>query len=254
VPSTASTLGDQDPDDFYDAAPLEPHLVYQGEVLFDVPILSMSKPPCWQLLRTRSGRRVDEALEHGNLGGLVKVLDSNLSKEEWQADNRGDFAMAILDKNPVLVLNQTCDVQTNDFLQVAPIFPANTSADHFARLRAGDIYSAFWLPPHLPVIPVDSYADLELIQAVHKSYFRRAAHHFRLSPQRTRALQRTVTHYFGRPNSFDSRSDHVPRTGTYLCVSCFYMRGSITAASLEEGASFPTCQTCGPTQWILRGR
>jgi hypothetical protein len=253
VPSTASTPGDEDPDDFYDAAPLEPHLVYQGEVLFNVPILSMPKPPCWQLLRTRSGKRVDEALEHGNLGGLVKVLDSNLSKEEWQADNRGDFAMAILDKNPVLVLNQTCDVQTNDFLQVAPIFPARTDTNHLERLRAGNIYSAFWLRPHPPEIPVDSYADLELIQAVHKSYFKRTDRHFRLSPERTRGLQRTVTHYFGRPNSFDSRSEIAPRAGTYLCVGCFYMHGRISGATMEEGSPFSDCPTCGPAHWILQG-
>ena len=42
--SSASTLGNLgSDDDFYDVAPLEPHLIYQGEILADVPILSIAK-------------------------------------------------------------------------------------------------------------------------------------------------------------------------------------------------------------------
>jgi hypothetical protein len=243
-------------DDFYDTAPLEPYLLYQGEILTDVPIFTMPKPSRCLLLRTRSGKRVDEALEHGNLGGLVKVLDSNQSKEEWQADNRGDYAMALLEKNPVLVLNQTCDVQSNHFLQIAPIFSAEAEKKDVERLIKGEFYSAFWLKKHSPEIPDESYADLELMQSIHKSYIRRmrAKQHFRLNSARTRELQRTLTRYFGRPNSFDSRSDSVPRSGTYLCISCFYMDGHVTAVSFEEGTSFSTCETCGGTAWVLKGR
>lgn len=254
--SSANIPGDINPDDFYDAAPLEPHLLYQGEIIVDVPILTMPKPSRWQLLRTRSGKRVDEALQHGNLGGQVKVLDSNQSKEEWQADNRGDYAMALLDKNPAVVLNQTCDIQSNHFLQVAPISSAEAERKDIEKLMRGEVYSAFWLKKHPPEIPDESYADLELIQAVHTSYIKRVHpnQHFRLNSERIRALQRTITRYFGRPNSFDSRSDSVPRTGTYLCVSCFYMDARVTSVSLEEGSKFSACQTCGGTAWVLKGR
>jgi hypothetical protein len=255
VTSTATTPGNLSPDEFYDAAPLEPHLLYQGEILVDLPILYMPKPSRWLLLRTWSGKRLDEALNYGAVGNKAKVLDSNQSKEEWRADHTGDFAMAILDKRPILVLNQTCDLQNNHFFQVAPIFPAEARTDDLEKLRSGNLYSAFWLKEHPPEIPVESYADLELMQAVHKSYINRIlpGQHFRLNPQRARELQRTITRYFGRPNSFDSRSDIVPRMGIYLCVRCFYMNAHVTSASLAEGEDFPICTTCSGTQWVFKG-
>jgi hypothetical protein len=254
VTSSATTPGEAD--DFYDAAPLEPHLLYQGEILVDVPTFEMPRPANWQLLRTRSGKRVDEALKQGGLGGLVNVLDSNLSKEQWQSDNLGDHAMAILQKRPALVLNTTCDLQNKNFMQIAPIVPTTPDDQEFLeRLKGGGIASAFWIKTRPSEIPPESYADFELIQAVHKSYVRRIRpdQHFRLSPNRVRMLQSAITRYFGRPNSFDSRSDVAPRTGTYLCVNCFYMDAQIGSVSLQEGARFSTCQ-CGGTAWILKGR
>ena len=243
------------PDDFYDAAALEPHLLYQGEILTDVPILSMPQPSRWLLLRTWSSKRLDEALNYGAVGNKVKALDSNQTKIEWNADKSGDFAIAILDKRPVLVLSQTCDLQNNDSFQVAPIFPVNGSRD-LVKLKDGDIYSAFWIKKRTPEITEESYADFEYMQAVHRSYVKRIdpANHFRLNPSRVRLLQRAITRYFGRPNSFDSRSDKVPRTGIYLCVSCFYLDGRVTAVPLTENEHFHDCKTCGGTAWVLKGR
>jgi hypothetical protein len=257
VTSSATTPGDESIDDFYDVVPIEPHLLYQGEILTDVPILRMSKPSRWQLLRTRSGMRLDNALDHGNIGGQVRVLDSNQSKEQWQANNQGDFAMAVLDKAPALVLNQTCDIQNHDFLQVAPIFSAEADKKDLEKLKAGQVIAAFWLRKHPPEMPDESYADLELIQAVHKSYIKRirSTQHFRLRSERARKLQQTLTRYFGRPNSFDSRSDLVPRTGTYMCVRCFYMEARVTAVQLDEGSQFPLCDTCNraSSAWVMKG-
>ncbi len=163
--SNATTLGEAPPNDFYDATPLEPHLLYQGEILVDVPLLSIPKPPRWLLLRTASGRRVHEALEHGAKPGTVRVLDSNMSGEQWYADGLGDYAMALLDKRPVLVLSQTCDIHTKDFIQVAPIFPvseegAEASPEDLESLKNGDIINTFWLKPHPTEIRSDSFADL----------------------------------------------------------------------------------------------
>jgi hypothetical protein len=257
VTSNATILGDANDDTFYDAIPIEPNQLYQGEILADIPLLRMPKPSRWQLLRSRSGRRLDDALEHGNIGGQVRVLDSNQSKEEWQSDRQGDFAMAVLDKTPVLVLNQTCDVQNNDFLQVAPIFSVVAEQRDVEKLKRGELFSAFWLAKHVPEIPEDSYADLELIQAIHKSYVKRIRpdQHFRLAAARTRDLQRTITRYFGRPNSFDSRHDSVPITGTYLCVRCFYMDGIVTAVALDAKSQFPACKACNATSsaWVIKG-
>lgn len=254
--SSANTPGNIPLEELYDSDPLEPNQLYQGEILSGLPILSMPKPSRWQLLRTKSGRRVEEALKQGNIGGLVRVLDSNQSREEWQADNRGDYAMALLDRRPALVLNQTCDIQHNEFLQVAPLYSADAGEAHLDRLRRGEIFSAFWMPRNAPEIANESYADLELIQAIHKTYIKRIRpdQHFRLSSTRTRELQRALTRYFGRPNSFDSRYDLVPKAGVYLCVRCFYMDARVTAMALSEGANFPTCQVCSGTGWVLRGR
>src|SRR5258708_5793199 len=104
----------------------------------------MPKDTRWLLLRTKSGKMVNDALQSGTLGGLVKVLDSNQSNEEWYNATDGDFVMARLSKRPVLVLSQTCDVQTKQFIQVAPIFAAEGANDHLDRLRKGQILSAFW--------------------------------------------------------------------------------------------------------------
>jgi hypothetical protein len=190
--------------------------------------------------------RRDNALEHGNIGGQVRVLDSNQSKEQWQTNNQGDFAIAMLDKSPALVLSQTCDIQNNDFLQIAPVFSAEAEERDLEKLRIGEIFSTFWLKKHPPELLDESYADLELIRAVHKSYIKMIlpTQHFRLRSDRTRELLRTVTRYFSRPYSFDSRSDLAPRTGTYMCVRCFYMEARLTAVHLGEGSQFPVCDSC----------
>jgi hypothetical protein len=253
----SNTLGSQPPpeaeSDFYDAAPLEPHLLYQGEILIDVPLLVMPKDSRWQLLRTRSGRRFEEALENGNLGGKVEVLDSNRSEIEWYANPDGDFAAGRLSKRPVLVLSQTCDVQTKDYIQVAPIY--TTPKEDSERIKSGQLYSAFYLEEYLPHLP-ESFADLERMQAVHKSYIRRPVPeiHFRLKDSHSRQLQRFLTRYFGRPNSFDADADTVPRTGTYLCVDCFYFDGKVISISRTDGQEFGNCPSCKGTQWVIQGR
>jgi hypothetical protein len=249
-----NTLGSHEPepqDDFYDAAPMEPHLLYQGEVLIDVPLLVSPKDNRWQLLRTRSGKRFEDALQNGNLGGKVEVLDSNRSLVEWYAYPDGDFVAARLSKRPVLVLSQTCDVQNKDYIQVAPIYP--TPPEDVERVQRGDLYSVFHLRRHPPQFG-DSFADLERMQAVHKTYFKRFEVHFRLSDSKTRELQQFITRYFGRPNSFDSRADAVPRTGTYLCVNCFYFDGRSTPQSRIEGQQLQECPTCGGSIWVIQGR
>jgi hypothetical protein len=250
-----NTLGSPQPpesqSDFYDAAPLEPHLLYQGEILIDVPLLVMPKDSRWQLLRTRSGRRFEDALEHGNLGGKVEVLDSNRSAIEWYANPDGDWAAGRLSKRPVLVLSQTCDVQTKDYIQVAPIYPV--PREDLERVKNGALYSVFYLQPHAPEFG-DSFADLEKMQAVHKSYIRRPILHFRLTDYRVRELQRFLTRYFGRPNSFDADVDAVPRTGSYLCVDCFYFDGKVASISRAQGEEFGECPGCNGTKWVIQAR
>jgi hypothetical protein len=244
-----------DQNDFYDAAPLEPHLVYQGEVLVDVPILYMSKISRWLLVRTGKGGSVMEALQNGQTPGTVKVWDSNKTDILWNEHQEGDYALGQLSKAPVLVLSQTCDIQTKQSIQVAPILPAPDDGSYVGRLERHEIFSAFPIAPHPPEIENFRFADFEQIQSVHKSYIKRLKpeHHFRLSPANVRLLQRSITRYYGRPNSFDAESDRVPRSGTYLCTSCFYMKGVVSEAILEEKSPFPPCAKCHGGQWVLRG-
>lgn len=262
--SSESTPGNIDEDTFYDSSPLEPYLLYQAEILTNVPILRMpwEEMGCrWLLLRAaRTARPLHEALQHGSTPGTVRVLDSNQSSIEWQTNDRGDYALGVLDKTPVLVLNQTCDVQNKQFLQVAPIFPLDKAdvddAEEFEKLKQGHRYSAFWIKRHMPEIPTESYADLELIQAVHTSYINRIRpnEHFRLNGAKTRLLQRRITRYFGRANSFDARVESAPAPGTYLCTKCYFDFGRATPVQLSEGAPLPECTECHGTDWVLQGR
>lgn len=254
--NSSANIPGKSSEDFYDATPLESHLLYQGEIVINVPFLDLQKPPNWQLLRTRTGRRVEDALQHGGLGGVVRVLDSNMSREQWDSDNRGDFVMARLQKGPALVLNTTCDLQNKDFIQIAPIFSAKDDEAYLGRLQKGEIISAFWIKAKPPQIKDESFADFELVQAVHKSFLKRIQldQHFRLGRMRVLELQRSLTFYFGRPNSFDARADSVPRTGNYLCVRCFYMDGRVSHVHLVEGAEFPRCENCGTGVWVIQGR
>lgn len=240
--------------DFYDAAPLEPLLIYQGEILVDVPLLLTQKEKRWLLLRTNSGRTIHEAVKDGGVGGTVKVLDSNQTEVKWRDAIDGDSAVAYLTKRSVLVLSQTCDCENKDFIQVAPIYAADP--EDVEKLKAGnDVYSAFYLQSHPPQVSTPSFADLERMQAIHKSYIKRLdpVQHFRLNDEHVRNLQSHITRYFGRPNSFDSRADVVPRTDTYLCIDCFYFNGVATAVTFEEGEPFRECEKCGGVKWVRKG-
>ncbi len=216
----------------------------------------MPLPARWLLIRTRSGDSVLSKLNHGGMEGIVKVLDSNKSQITWdEASLIGDCAMGELRKGPVLVLSQTCDIQSKNFIQVAPIYPATGDEHYVERLAKGDIYSAFYLKKRDPEIKSISFADLEQIQAMHKSYIKKLnpAQHFRLKPHIVRILQRFITRYFGRPNSYDAGSDLAPLTGTYLCVSCFYMEGMVMAVNKEKGDTFSNCKKCNGQSWVIRG-
>lgn len=247
---TGNSPGNLKDEEFYDAAPLEPHLLYQGEILTETPIFYMSKETRWLLVRTGSGASIEAALKNGNLGGTVKVLDSNQSKVQWQ-QNEGDYAIGKLSKKPVVVLSQTCDTQNKKSIQVAPIFPV-PNEKYTDRLKAGDIFDAFYIKAHPPEIETDCYADFGLIQSVHKSYIKgiKPEHHFRLCASKTLDLQRSITRFFGRPNSFDAGTDKAPRNGTYMCIRCFYWDGVVSEISRSQGEDFPGCEKCTGEQWV----
>src|SRR5258708_36360251 len=129
--------------------------------------------------------------------------------------------------------------------------PVGADTAYLGKLKNRKVLSAVWMPTHPPEFTGECYADLEQIQAIHKTYLRRIRpeQHFRLSAHRTRLLQQSLTRYFGRPNSYDSHSDSAPSSGFSLCVGCFYMHGNVTSIELPEGASFPDCPTCAAAQW-----
>ncbi|MGC1903797.1 MAG: hypothetical protein WA715_08260 [Candidatus Acidiferrum sp.] len=101
------------------------------------------------------------------------VVGSPRPSRLGEADGNGDYAMGLLDKKPVLVLSQTCDSQNKDFIQVAPILPVGQiDAEELANLKNGGVMNAFWLAPHPPEIPEQSFANLTLIQSIHNTYIR----------------------------------------------------------------------------------
>jgi hypothetical protein len=251
---TSTTNGENPAESFYDAAPLEPHLLYQGEILIDLPLILMPATSRWLLLRARSGAPLEEALNRGDNPRLAKVLDSNQTQLAWDGAD-GDYVMARLSKRPVLVLSQTCDVSTKDFIAVAPIHPVDSvTPERKEAAIQGGLFDVFYLPANAEPSLSESFADFSQLQAVHQSYIKRFSptQHFRLTPAKTRLLQQRITRYFGRPNSFDAREDKVPADGTYQCIGCFYMGGVVSSCTLAEGGEFHLCEACGGFQWVKR--
>lgn len=252
---SATSSSNPQSETFYATDPLESDLLYQGEILVDVPILRMPLPSRWLLLRTQSGKPVDAALNYGAGAkeNRVRVLDSNQSALEWSNGNQGDFVMGVLHKAPVLVVSQNCDLATKDYAHVAPIFPVDPDDDFkLSSLLGGAIMDAFSLNPHPPHWDSYAFADLGLLQAVHKSYFKRvlADKHFRLSASTVLQLQRHLSRFFGRPNAFDIKTDVVPRDGVYMCIRCFYFGAKVTSMDLKAGARFQLCPDCESGQWV----
>src|SRR5258708_39677082 len=71
--------------------------------------------------------------------------------------------------------------------------PVGADTAYLGKLKNRKVLSAVWMPTHPPEFTGECYADLEQIQAIHKTYFRRIRpeQHFRLSAQRTRLLQQS---------------------------------------------------------------
>jgi hypothetical protein len=253
--SSSSSSNPEEP--FYASSPLERELLYQGEILLETPIFSMPMPSRWLLLRTASGKRIDEALNYGAGAkeNRVRVLDSNQFDLEWQESKLGDFVMGILNKCPALVLSQNCDIANRDFIQIAPIIPIDAAdAGLIERLQKHEVIDSFYLEPHPPEWEADAYADFELIQSVHKSYVKGIAteNHFRLSDGKVLLLQQYLTRFFGRPNAYDVKGDAVPRDGIYMCAQCFYRDGTATSITFKKDGLFVVCQLCGGTKWLPR--
>jgi hypothetical protein len=253
--ANSSNLPGDEP--FYASQPLERDLLYQGEILIDTPIFQMPLPSRWLVIRTQSGRRIDEALNYGSAAAenRVRVLDSNKFPLEWQQSKLGDFVVGVLDKTPALVLSQNCDIANRDFVQVAPIIPIESSTEeHIVLLKTHSILDSFYLKPHPPEWETEAYADFERIQSVHKTYLKGipAENHFRLSDTKIILLQRHLTRFFGRPNSYDANTDLVPRNGRYLCIRCFYKDGVATGVTLAENDHFPVCEMCGGVGWVAQ--
>jgi len=248
-------LVDADQPFYDDAAHSEPHSIYQGEILVDVPLFVMPFKTLgsrWLMLRTRSNQPVHDALTGGKTPRTLEVLDSNKSDIAWEAATHvGDYVIGALAKRPALVLSQNCDIENKQFIQVAPIYPSDDE-NYIGKLIRGEIISAFRMPRHPPEWTTESYADFEHVQAVHKSYRKRIPGHFRLSPPNILKLQQALTRYFGRPNSFDAGKDPAPISAKYLCTQCFYRDGLATSVKLSRGDSFAACTVCGGVGWVVQ--
>lgn len=227
---------------------------YQGDVVSDIPLVYM--PPAgngpWPLLRPSPPHTLQQVLEGQTPRALRPHAESSRA-DAWQFGAELVLAKAI--KKSVMIVTQTCDLDSRNWVQVAPVFPASRIEDAGKRasLAINEIGYMFVLPADPPRLAEDSYADLSMIVAVHKSYFRRGSLAARLTAAARGLYQKHLASLHGRPFSFNVR-DIVPETGHYLCNNCFLRHGQISRAEMVEGQPCTACPNCGgDALWVLLG-
>jgi len=227
---------------------------YQGDVVRDVPVVLM--PPAgdapWTLLRPSPPHTVEQVLA-GQTPRTLKPHPESSRPDAWRLGAEIVLAKGI--KAPAMVVTQTCDLDSRNWIQLAPVFPASKIEDPRKRASLGvnEIGYMFILPADPPRLAEDSYADLSMITAVHKSYLRRGGLVVRLKSPIRALYQRHLANLHGRPFSFNVH-DIVPETGPYGCHNCYLRHGRITRAELVEGQPCTACPSCGEEAlWIMFG-
>lgn len=236
---------------WYERDPKDASL-YQGDVVSDVPIVLM--PPAegpWTILRPSPPHTVEQVLA-GQTPRTLKPHPESSRPDAWELGS--DLVLAKGFRQQVTIITQSCDLGTRNWIQVAPVFPASKLTDPGKRasLANNEIGYMFVLPADPPHMTEDSFADLNMLTSVHKSYLRRAKLVLRLTASARALYQRHLASLHGRPFSFNLR-DTVPQTGEYLCHRCFFSRAEISRAQHEQGQPFGRCSGCGDDAlWILR--
>ncbi len=231
---------------------LEPGSLYQGDVVASVPVVFM--PPSgdgqWTLLRPSPPHTLEQVLA-GQTPRVLKPHPEGSRADAWQLGQ--DLVLAKGIRKSVMIVTQSCDIVSRNWIQVAPVFPATsiTDAAKRASLAVNRIGYMFFLPTETTHLAEDSFAELSMITCVHKSYLRRVEPILRLSSTARALLQKHLANLHGRPFSFNLRDD-VPESGEYLCHRCFLIRGRIAREPHEQGQKFRACPVCGDDAlWIL---
>jgi DNA-directed RNA polymerase subunit RPC12/RpoP len=227
--------------------------LYQGDVVGNVPVVFM--PPAgdgpWTILRPSPPQTVEQVLA-GQTPRVLKPHAESARPDAWQLGQ--DLVLAKGIRKSVMIVTQSCDLVSRNWIQVAPVFPGLTIADPAKRasLAINEIGYMFVLPADPPRMTEDSYAELSMITSVHKSYLRRIEPTLRLTSTTRALLQKHLANLHGRPFSFNLR-DTVPQTGEYLCHRCFLNIGEIAQRQHEQGQPFGECPRCGvDALWMLR--
>jgi hypothetical protein len=235
---------------WYDRGPDEASL-YQGDVISNVPIVLM--PPAgggpWTILRPSPPQTVEQVLA-GQTPRVLKPHAESARPDAWQDGQ--DLVLAKGIRKSVMIVTQSCDLTSRNWIQVAPVFPASAiqNVEKRASLTINEIGYMFFLPGDPPHVE-NSFADLSMLTSVHRSYLRGAQRTLHLTSTARALFQKHLANLHGRPFSFNLRDD-VPESGEYLCHHCFLARGVISRSQHEQGQRFRECGSCGEDAlWIL---
>jgi hypothetical protein len=233
---------------WYDTDP-DPTGFFQGDILEDVAVVFM--PPAgsgkWVLLRPGLPLTRAQALA-GNTPKVFRPFVAGAAPEEWSTPD--ELVLAKATKRAVMVITQTCDLERRNFVQVAPVYAAQTlSPNKQASLEKNEVNYLFFLPI-APSLPDKSFADLSQIMSVHNSYMKEAKLKRRLSNEARARLQMHLANLHGRPFGF-AAVDTVSQSGDYLCLRCFLTAAVVEKGTLVAGAMFGECNRCGPSAlWV----
>lgn len=229
-----------DPKDWYDPAP-DYRILSQGDVLDNVPTVTM--PPAsksWILLRPAPPVTIIGALA----GATPKAFRPRTEADAADAWAHGEeLVLARGTRRRLMVVNHNCDIDNRNFYQLARVYDAAEMSTKTDSLQKNEITYAFFLPAAQPHMPVDQFADLSQIAAVHKSYVRDAVLVQRLSNRAVHELQRHLVAFYGRPFGF-SVDDQVSEPGNYACTNCFFTAGILEMRAMAAGSPFAPCSHC----------
>lgn len=203
----------------------------------------------WVLLRPSAPLTLEQAIA-GNIPKNFRPVMEGSSADAWRSPD--ELVLAKATKQKVMIATQTCDLVRRRYVQVLPIHALSIIESEHRResMRANKIISGFYLPSAPPELSDESYADMNLITSVHRSYVRNSVMLKRLSALARVHFQARIAEFFGRPFGFNV-TDEVPQQASYLCVRCFLSSATVSQLDMQPGPSFAECPGCGPAAlWI----
>jgi hypothetical protein len=226
--------------------------LFQGDIVLGVPVQLVPPSPLHSLIlcpAQNSGLTREELVKAKQFPkALLPKLPANVP-DAWNFGAEVVIAKAV--KTPAMIVTQTCDLDNRNQYQIAPVRKlAELGPGKQESLRKEEIGYFYYLPGNPPVMPDDSFADLNSMTTVHKSHFRDAEVICRLTNQERAHFQSAVTDYLGSPFGYNTR-DRVVESGRYGCLNCFFV-GEQRFREFAAGDNFQQCEGCTEgALWVL---